>query len=134
MNSDQNLIAIKNISVDFSFQENFLSKKQKIQAVKNVSLNIKKGSFVGLVGESGSGKTTLGRAILAANKISSGKVIFHDGDKDYDLTNISKQELKEYRKKAQLIFQDPLIQNLIHLTIYRLHLYLKSALQFFRYF
>ena len=107
MNSDQNLIAIKNISVDFSFQENFLSKKQKIQAVKNVSLNIKKGSFVGLVGESGSGKTTLGRTILAANTITKGKVIFNDGKKQYDLSNISKIELKEYRKKAQLIFQDP---------------------------
>ena len=107
MNSDQNLITIENISVDFYFQENFLSKKQKIRAVKNVSLNIKKGSFVGLVGESGSGKTTLGRTILAANTISNGKVIFNDGKKQYDLSNISKIELKEYRKKAQLIFQDP---------------------------
>ena len=107
MNSDQNLITIENISVDFYFQENFLSKKQKIQAVKNVSLNIKKGSFVGLVGESGSGKTTLGRTILAANTISNGKVIFNDGKQQYDLSNISNTELKEYRKKAQLIFQDP---------------------------
>jgi len=107
MNSDQNLITIENISVDFYFQENFLSKKQKIRAVKNVSLNIKKGSFVGLVGESGSGKTTLGRTILAANTISNGKVIFNDGKQQYDLSNISKTELKEYRKKAQLIFQDP---------------------------
>ena len=107
MNSEQNLITIKNISVDFYFQENFLSKKQKIRAVKNVSLNIKKGSFVGLVGESGSGKTTLGRTILAANTISQGKVIFNDGKQQFDLSNISKTELKEYRKKAQLIFQDP---------------------------
>ena len=107
MNSDQNLITIENISVDFYFQENFLSKKQKIRAVKNVSLNIKKGSFVGLVGESGSGKTTLGRTILAANTISQGKVIFNDGKQQFDLSNISKTELKEYRKKAQLIFQDP---------------------------
>jgi len=107
VNSDQNLITIENISVDFYFQENFLSKKQKIRAVKNVSLNIKKGSFVGLVGESGSGKTTLGRTILAANTITNGKVIFNDGKKQYDLSNISKIELKEYRKKAQLIFQDP---------------------------
>jgi len=107
MNSDQNLITIENISVDFYFQENFLSKKQKIRAVKNVSLNIKKGSFVGLVGESGSGKTTLGRTILAANTISNGKVIFNDGKQQYDLSNISNVELKEYRKKAQLIFQDP---------------------------
>ena len=62
---------------------------------------------MGLVGESGSGKTTLGRAILAANHISSGQVIFHDEQNDYDLANISKKDLKDYRKKAQLIFQDP---------------------------
>ena len=66
-----------------------------------------KGSFVGLVGESGSGKTTLGRAILVANKITEGQVIFHDEEKDYDLGSISKKELKEYRKLSQLIFQDP---------------------------
>jgi len=104
---NNNLITVNDVSVEFDYQENFLSKKQKIQAVKNVNLNIKKGSFVGLVGESGSGKTTLGRAILAANHISSGQVIFHDEKNEYNLANISKQELKDYRKKAQLIFQDP---------------------------
>ena len=104
---NDNLVSVKNVSVEFDYQENFLSKKQKIQAVKNVSLDIKKKSFLGLVGESGSGKTTLGKAILGANKISSGQVIFHDGHTDYDLANINKKQLKEYRKKAQLIFQDP---------------------------
>ena len=104
---NDNLVSVKNVSVEFDYQENFLSKKQKIQAVKNVSLNIKKKSFLGLVGESGSGKTTLGKAILGAVKISSGQVIFHDDNTDYDLANINKKELKEYRKKAQLIFQDP---------------------------
>ena len=101
------LISVSNLSVEFDYQENFLSKKQKIHAVQNINIKIKKGSFFGLVGESGSGKTTLGRAILGANKISSGNVVFHDDKKDFDLTKISKQELKEYRKKAQLIFQDP---------------------------
>ena len=101
------LITVKDLSVEFDYQENFLAKKQKIHAVQKINIQIKKGSFFGLVGESGSGKTTLGRAILGANKISSGNVIFHDDDKDYDLTKISKDELKEYRKKAQLIFQDP---------------------------
>jgi len=104
---NNNLISVKDVSVEFDYQENIFSKKQKIQAVKNVNLNIKKGSFIGLVGESGSGKTTLGRAILAANHISSGQVIFHDEQNDYDLANISKKDLKDYRKKAQLIFQDP---------------------------
>ena len=101
------LVSVKDVSVEFDYQDNFLSRKQKIQAVKNVNLTIKKGSFVGLVGESGSGKTTLGRAILVANKITEGQVIFHDEEKDYDLGSISKKELKEYRKLSQLIFQDP---------------------------
>ena len=101
------LVSVKNVSVEFDYQDNFLSRKQKIQAVKNVNLSIKKGSFVGLVGESGSGKTTLGRAILVANKITEGQIIFHDEEKDYDLGSISKKELKEYRKLSQLIFQDP---------------------------
>jgi len=101
------LISVNDLSVEFDYQENFLSKKQKIHAVQNINIKIKRGSFFGLVGESGSGKTTLGRAILAANKISSGNVVFHDDEKDFDLTKISKEELKEYRKKAQLIFQDP---------------------------
>jgi oligopeptide/dipeptide ABC transporter ATP-binding protein len=109
MNDKMNneLVSVKNVSVEFDYQDNFLSRKQKIQAVKNVNLSIKKGSFFGLVGESGSGKTTLGRAILAANKITEGQVIFHDEEKEYDLGSISKKELKEYRKLSQLIFQDP---------------------------
>ena len=109
MNDKMNneLVSVKKVTVEFDYQDNFLSRKQKIQAVKNVNLSIKKGSFVGLVGESGSGKTTLGRAILVANKITEGQVIFHDEEKDYDLGSISKKELKEYRKLSQLIFQDP---------------------------
>ena len=103
----EDLISVNNVSVNFDYQENFLSKKQKIHAVSNINIKIKKGSFFGLVGESGSGKTTLGRAILGANKISSGNVIFHDDNRDFDLTTINKHEFKEYRKKAQLIFQDP---------------------------
>ena len=43
---NDNLVNVKNVSVEFDYQENFLSKKQKIQAVKNVSLNIKKKSFL----------------------------------------------------------------------------------------
>ena len=103
----ENIVSVNNLSVSFDYQENFLSKKQKIKAVNNINIKIKKGSFFGLVGESGSGKTTLGRAILGANKISTGNVIFHDEERDFDLTAITPKEKKEYRKKAQLIFQDP---------------------------
>ena len=106
-NMSENIVSVNNLSVSFDYQENFLSKKQKIKAVNNINIKIKKGSFFGLVGESGSGKTTLGRAILGANKISNGNVIFHDDERDFDLTTINSKEMKEYRKKAQLIFQDP---------------------------
>ena len=104
---NENIVSIKNLSVDFDYQENFLAKKKKIQAVKNINLTIKRGSFFGLVGESGSGKTTLGKAILGATHISAGHVNFHDDDRDFDLSTLSKADLREYRKVAQLIFQDP---------------------------
>jgi oligopeptide/dipeptide ABC transporter ATP-binding protein len=60
-----------------------------------------------LVGESGSGKTTLGRAILRAVPISSGDVSYVDRDVSYNVGSLAKKELKNYRKLAQLIFQDP---------------------------
>ena len=102
-----NIITLKNLSVNFDYQENFLSKKRKIQAVKNINLSIRRGSFFGLVGESGSGKNTLGKAILGATPISSGQVNFFDESRDFDLSKISKADLKDYRRLAQLIFQDP---------------------------
>ena len=95
------LLEIKNLDVKFDTDEG------RITAIDNVSLTLDQGKVLGIVGESGSGKTTLGRAILGANKISTGNVIFHDDDRDFDLTTINSKEMKEYRKKAQLIFQDP---------------------------
>ncbi|MEQ8332736.1 oligopeptide/dipeptide ABC transporter ATP-binding protein [Nisaea sp.] len=78
-----------------------------LKAVDEVSLEIPRGSFFGLVGESGSGKTTLGRAILKAAPITGGEVRYRDEDVDFDVGQMSKAELKEYRRRAQLIFQDP---------------------------
>ena len=78
-----------------------------VRACEGINIEIEKGSFFGLVGESGSGKTTLGRAMLKAAPISHGEVLFTDGEVEYSLGNIEKEELKDYRKRAQLIFQDP---------------------------
>ena len=58
-------------------------------------------------GESGSGKTTLGRALLNAAPITSGSARYDDGEVSYNLTDIDKAQLADYRKRAQLIFQDP---------------------------
>lgn len=81
--------------------------KPVVRAVENVSVKIAAGSFFGLVGESGSGKTTFGRALLKAAPITSGKVHYDDGEVAYNLNDISKIDLRDYRKRAQLIFQDP---------------------------
>ncbi|MBX2880442.1 MAG: ATP-binding cassette domain-containing protein [Granulosicoccus sp.] len=95
------------LSVQFPIGGGLLRRKQMLSAVDNVTVSIPQGSFFGLVGESGSGKTTLGRAMLRAAPIASGSVIYDDGEVNYDLVTLPKSELVEYRKRAQLIFQDP---------------------------
>lgn len=100
------LIRTQNLSVSFQIGKG-LFQKVTLTAVDNVSVHIERGSFFGLVGESGSGKTTLGRALLKAVPISSGTAHYSDGEVTYDLGTIDKTELSDYRKRAQLIFQDP---------------------------
>lgn len=100
------LIQANGLSVGFNIGKGFLDNKV-LKAVDNVSVRIEKGSFFGLVGESGSGKTTLGRALLKAVPITGGHATYDDGQVHYDLATIGKMELKDYRKRAQLIFQDP---------------------------
>ncbi len=107
MNGAAPLISTKNLSVHYSIGRRLFGENLFIRAIENISLDIPKGSFFGLVGESGSGKTTLGRAILKAAPISKGHINYNDGEVDYDIASIGKKELKDYRKRSQLIFQDP---------------------------
>jgi len=100
------LISVENLSVGYRIGKGLLS-HSILKAVDNVSIEIEKGSFFGLVGESGSGKTTLGRALLQAAPITSGTVSYADEQVSYDLTKLDKAQLADYRKRAQLIFQDP---------------------------
>lgn len=81
-----------------------LSKKYKnYTAVNNVSFDIFPGETLGLVGESGCGKSTLARSLILLIEPTAGHIFF----KNEDLTKISPKKLKEFRKKMQLIFQDP---------------------------
>ena len=100
------LIRAEGLSVGFQIGKSLFT-KQELKAVDNVTIHIEKGSFFGLVGESGSGKTTLGRALLKAVPITGGTAHYADGEVEYDLERVTKDQLKEYRKRAQLIFQDP---------------------------
>ncbi|PEB51389.1 peptide ABC transporter substrate-binding protein, partial [Bacillus cereus] len=73
------------------------------KAVDDLSFTIKKGETFGLVGESGCGKSTTGRSIIRLHDVTSGNVLF-DGK---DIASLKESELKEYRKRMQIIFQDP---------------------------
>ena len=105
--SEDPLISARDLSVHFKLRGGPFAKNQYLKAVEGITVDIPKGSFFGLVGESGSGKTTLGRSFLKAVPISRGQVHYADGEVEYDLQAMSKPELAEYRKRAQLIFQDP---------------------------
>lgn len=100
------LIRAENLSVGFPIGTG-LFRKHILKAVDDVTIHIENGSFFGLVGESGSGKTTLGRALLKAVPITGGSAHYSDGEVEYDLETMSKTDLRAYRKRAQLIFQDP---------------------------
>jgi ABC-type oligopeptide transport system ATPase subunit len=101
------LVQIENLTVSYPLGRRLLGAPPMLKAVKNVSLGIPKGSFVGLVGESGSGKSTLGRAILKAAPISAGRITYDDGTDRYDIATMSRAQERAYRAQAQLIFQDP---------------------------
>ncbi len=105
--TDKPLISVRDLSVHFSIGGTLFGPKKYVRAVDNVSIDIAAGTFFGLVGESGSGKTTLGRALLNVYKLAGGHVLFSDDGVEYDLNDLSKAELKDYRKRCQLIFQDP---------------------------
>ncbi|WP_172294843.1 ATP-binding cassette domain-containing protein [Pseudoruegeria sp. HB172150] len=101
------LIKVDDVSILFPLGRRLIGQPPMLRAIDHVSLEIPKGSFYGLVGESGSGKTTLGRAMLRAAPITEGTIRYNDGEVDYDIGSIGKAELRDYRRRAQLIFQDP---------------------------
>ncbi len=105
--SEPPLISTRDLSVHYPLRGGFIGPKPVVQAVEGVTIDIAKGNFFGLVGESGSGKTTLGRALLRAAPITRGEVVYDDGEVRYDLPTLKGDDLKEYRSRAQLIFQDP---------------------------
>ncbi len=92
------ILEVENLSIEFKNSGN------SVKAVDGVSFKLRRGETLGLVGESGCGKSTLSRALLGLIPLQSGKMLF-DGD---EISNLSRKEFLPYRKKMQLIFQDPM--------------------------
>ena len=95
--SKRKLVEVKGLKCYFGS-----SSKQVVKAVDEISFEIFEGETFGLVGESGSGKSTTGRSILRLNDVTDGQILF-DGKEIPTKT----KDLKEFRKQAQMIFQDP---------------------------
>ncbi len=98
------LLEVKNLKKYFEINKGFFGRsKEYVQAVDDISFFIRKGETLGLVGESGCGKSTTGRTIIRLYEPTAGEIIY-DG---VDISELSENDLKPYRKKIQMIFQDP---------------------------
>ncbi len=98
------ILEVENLNKYFTITKNILGKPLTVlKAVNDVSFKVKKGTTIGVVGESGCGKTTLGRTVLRLYDPDGGKIVFN-GD---DITKLKRKDMRKYRTRIQLIFQDP---------------------------
>ncbi len=99
-----NLLEVQNLRVDFPVRDRLFGRTTKfVRAVDDVSLSIGAGETVGLVGESGCGKTTLGRAALRLLEPTAGRILL-EGE---EITRLNSRQMRPYRRRMQMIFQDP---------------------------
>lgn len=102
--AQRHLLEVEDLTKFFPIRGGVLNRVvNQVKAVNGVSFAIARGEVVGLVGESGSGKTTVGRTLLRLEEPTSGTVRF-DGT---DITGLDRQDMRRFRKRMQIIFQDP---------------------------
>lgn len=98
------LLKVNSLKKYFPIRKGFAGRKTEyVKAVDNVDFTIYKGETFGLVGESGCGKSTTGRILIRLYDVTEGEILY-DGT---DIAHMKEKELKPYRKKMQMIFQDP---------------------------
>lgn len=102
--SAEELLRVSNLTVSYPIAGGLFGGSKKLfNAVDGVSFSIRRGEILGLVGESGSGKTTTGRAIIKLAPISGGKISY----RGENISDLDEKRFLPYRKKIQMIFQDP---------------------------
>lgn len=116
----QKLLEIKDLNMYYPIQSGFTfngfgNQKQYLRALNGINLDIYKGEILGLVGESGCGKSTLGKSVLKL--INPEGFVFFENENVLDLDT---KQLKNFRKKSQMIFQNPYSSLDPRMTIYRL--------------
>ncbi|MDD7388498.1 MAG: ATP-binding cassette domain-containing protein [Lachnospiraceae bacterium] len=99
---------IKNLQTWFPIKKGMMKKTVgHVKAVDDVSLKVYRGETLGIVGESGCGKSTFGKSIMCLERPTGGQVLFNYGGEFKDITKFNKEEMFEFRKKVQMVFQDP---------------------------
>ena len=101
--NEKTCLEVQDLKMYFPVKNGLFSRPRQLKAVDGVSFAIPEGKTMGLVGESGCGKTTVGRTILKLYQPTGGKIIFQGED----LTDLTDTQMLPFRKKMQMIFQDP---------------------------
>ena len=106
----KNIITGKNLNITFNTKVRVAGRNKtlSINAVNNISLNLKEGETLGIVGESGSGKTTLGQTLLRlVDRESNTEISGHINFFDDKIDQLTRRQFKPFRNKMQIVFQDP---------------------------
>lgn len=99
----ENLFEVSNLYLQYNSRKGVSGREEKVNALNGVDLSIHRGEILAIAGESGCGKSTFARALMHLEKYQRGTIKFEGKD----LNQLSAQELKDFRQKVQMVFQNP---------------------------